>query len=215
LSGDQTICVGTTTTFTSNGTAGGTFTSSNTGVATVDPTSGVVTGVSAGTATITYTVTGTGGCSNATATRTVTVTADPGNVYVNDGSTTGDTYTLGAGSDVTGNGTKCKPYATVQKAIDMASAGNTIYVDAGTYSEEFVVNKSLTILGNNAGKDPLCTGAGHTNAATTIVATGNNNDLNSPTHTKIISVTADNVVIDGFTLEGDNAQAGTYNAGRS
>ncbi|MEN9743373.1 MAG: hypothetical protein RLZZ65_1178, partial [Bacteroidota bacterium] len=56
--------------------ANGTWSSSNTAVATVNA-SGVVTGVSAGTATITYTVTGTGGCANATATRTVTVTAAP------------------------------------------------------------------------------------------------------------------------------------------
>jgi len=42
-------------------------------VATVNASTGLVTGVGAGTATITYTVTGTGGCSNATATRTVTV----------------------------------------------------------------------------------------------------------------------------------------------
>jgi hypothetical protein len=76
LSGTQGICIGGTTTFTSNGNAGGSWTSGNTGVATVDVSTGVVTGVAAGTATITYTVTGSGGCSNATATRTVTVSAN-------------------------------------------------------------------------------------------------------------------------------------------
>jgi hypothetical protein len=74
LSGNQAICVGSTSAFTSNGTAGGSWSSNNVAVATVNATTGVVTGVSAGTATITYTVSGTGGCPNATATRTVTVT---------------------------------------------------------------------------------------------------------------------------------------------
>ena len=57
-------------------TINGTWSSSNTSVATVDA-NGVITGVAPGTATITYTVTGTGGCADATATRTVTVTAAP------------------------------------------------------------------------------------------------------------------------------------------
>jgi uncharacterized protein YjdB len=76
LSGTQNICVNGTSTFTST-VSGGSWSSSSASIATVNATSGVVTGVAAGTATITYTVTGTGGCTNATATRTVTVTAAP------------------------------------------------------------------------------------------------------------------------------------------
>ncbi len=75
LSGNQGICVGGTSTFTVTGnSATGSYTTSNSAVATVNA-SGVVTGAGAGTATITYTVSGTGGCGNATATRTITVTA--------------------------------------------------------------------------------------------------------------------------------------------
>ncbi|NCX55885.1 MAG: hypothetical protein EBW87_01610, partial [Burkholderiaceae bacterium] len=77
LSGTQAICSNGSTTFSSNGNAGGAFTSGSTGVATVNSSSGAITPVAAGTSTITYTVTGTGGCSNATATRTVTVTTAP------------------------------------------------------------------------------------------------------------------------------------------
>lgn len=76
LSGTQAICLPGTTTFSSS-SSGGIWSSSNTAIATVNATTGVVTAVSAGTATITYTVLGTGGCANATATRTVTVTAPP------------------------------------------------------------------------------------------------------------------------------------------
>jgi len=77
LSGTQAIYVGGTTTFTSNGDAGGAFTSSNTAIATVNSSTGLITGVSIGTATITYTIIGTGPCSNATATRDVIVSDLP------------------------------------------------------------------------------------------------------------------------------------------
>ncbi len=76
LSGTQAVCVGGTSAFSST-SPGGTWSSNNTGIATVNPTSGVVTGVTQGTATLTYTVADTGGCTNATATRSVTVTAAP------------------------------------------------------------------------------------------------------------------------------------------
>uniref|UniRef100_UPI00056FA122 DUF7507 domain-containing protein n=1 Tax=Tenacibaculum sp. 47A_GOM-205m TaxID=1380384 RepID=UPI00056FA122 len=68
LSGTQAICVAGTTTFTSDGDTGGSFSSSDTAIATVEASTGVVTGVAAGTATITYTLTGAGGCSDAMAT---------------------------------------------------------------------------------------------------------------------------------------------------
>ena len=73
LSGTQAIYVGNTTTFNSNGNAGGIFTSSNTAIATVNSSTGLITGLAAGTVTITYTLTGTGGCSNAIATRDITI----------------------------------------------------------------------------------------------------------------------------------------------
>ena len=59
LSGTQAINVAATTTISSDGTAGGEWTSSDVSVATVDISTGVVTGVTAGTADITYTVGGT------------------------------------------------------------------------------------------------------------------------------------------------------------
>ncbi|PWA03884.1 beta strand repeat-containing protein, partial [Flavobacterium psychrotolerans] len=76
LNGVQAICSNGTTTFTSNGDLGGTWSSSDTLIATVDA-AGIITPIALGTATITYTVTGTGVCSDATATRTVTVAVAP------------------------------------------------------------------------------------------------------------------------------------------
>lgn len=57
--GISAICVGDTTTFQDT-TAGGRWSSSNSTIATVNPTTGLITGISAGTVNIFYTLTGTG-----------------------------------------------------------------------------------------------------------------------------------------------------------
>jgi LruC domain-containing protein len=72
-------------------------------------------------------------------------------IYVNDNSTTGDIYTSATGNDASGTGTTSSPYATISKAITVASAGTTIKVDAGTYSNALTINKSLTLQGTNLG----------------------------------------------------------------
>ena len=64
ITGIDLVNPGTTTTL-ADGTTGGTWTSGNTAIATVDA-SGVVTGVSGGTAIISYTVTNSSGCTNYT-----------------------------------------------------------------------------------------------------------------------------------------------------
>jgi hypothetical protein len=76
LAGVQNICVGLTTSFTSTA-SGGVWSSANPAVATVNPVTGIVTGMSAGTATMTYTMNGIAPCVNDIATRTVTVNAQP------------------------------------------------------------------------------------------------------------------------------------------
>ncbi len=76
VTGTLSVCTGLTTQL-ANTTTGGSWSSSNTSIATVNSSTGLVTGVSAGTATITYTTaTNNNGCIN-TATATVTVTASP------------------------------------------------------------------------------------------------------------------------------------------
>ena len=70
ITGSQTICVGATSQFTTNGTIGGAWSSSNTSVAQVNA-AGLVTGIAAGTATITYTI---GGVSSS---RTISVSPLP------------------------------------------------------------------------------------------------------------------------------------------
>jgi len=70
---------------------------------------------------------------------------------------------------------------SIQDAIDAASAGDTIYIAAGTYTENVVVNKAVTLRG--AGPD-VCT----------VTA------ASSTTH--VFNVTADGVTISGFTITG-------------
>ncbi len=73
ISGTANLCAGTTTNL-SNATTGGTWSSSNTSIATVNAT-GVVTGVAQGTATISYTVSSS--CGSVAKTINITVTDKP------------------------------------------------------------------------------------------------------------------------------------------
>ncbi|MFN8345869.1 MAG: GEVED domain-containing protein [Spirosomataceae bacterium] len=80
ISGPLNLCTGATVTFTSNGVSGGSWSSNNTSVATINPTTGLATGMAAGSSILTYTVT-TNGCSAAaTATLTVDSVSVGGNV---------------------------------------------------------------------------------------------------------------------------------------
>ena len=96
ISGNTNVCAGTTTTL-SDVSTGGTWSSSNTGVATVGLTTGVVTGVSAGSSTITYTLVS--GCM-----RTITVNV-VGSMSPIAGTTSLCASATATLSDVTGGGT--------------------------------------------------------------------------------------------------------------
>lgn len=88
----------------------------------------------------------------------------------------GQTYLLVGGS----------AFATVQDAVNAASAGDIIIVAAGTYVGDINLNKSVSLLG--AGPDvSILSGAIGGSGAT-------------------IQISADNVVVDGFTItrEGNN-----------
>lgn len=68
--------------------------------------------------------------------------------YVNDASTAGDSYTYTAGNDLTGLGTALLPYRTIGKALTSSSAGDTIFVDRGIFTEAVLIDKdSITLYG--------------------------------------------------------------------
>ncbi|MFM7217362.1 MAG: hypothetical protein ACKO1U_05035, partial [Bacteroidota bacterium] len=95
-----------------------------------------------------FTVTDAKGCT-ATTTGTISLPSRSGSVwYVNDNSLTGDLLTSATGSD-SYNGTIGCPLATINTAIGLAVAGDTIMVDAGTYDARIDLNKSLKVMGAN------------------------------------------------------------------
>ena len=116
-------------------------------------------------------------------------------LYVNDNVQTGDVYTTAIGNDAN-PGTAAAPFATIQHAINAASNGNTIFVDAGSYAEDIIVNKELTINGSNSSNDAC----GITRVAEAIVVPATNAIASG----EIFHVSASNVTISGFTIDGDN-----------
>jgi len=95
LTGDQTVCMGSTTIFSST-TEGGAWGTSNGAIASVSD--GTVTGIAAGEADINYTVIGTNGCET-TVTRTVTVNPLPNTVNISGAAS----ICAGSNTDLTGS----------------------------------------------------------------------------------------------------------------
>lgn len=82
-------------------------------------------------------------------------------------------------------------FATIQAAVDAASAGDIIFVAAGVYSEDVTIDKAVTLLGANVGLSGTDSGRGE--------------------ETEIegqVIITADNVVVDGFFFDINNSGAG-------
>ncbi|MEW9669501.1 nitrous oxide reductase family maturation protein NosD [Ammoniphilus sp. 3BR4] len=90
------------------------------------------------------------------------------------------------------------PGDSIQAAVNAASPGDTIIVEAGTYNQQVIIDKSLTLLGAQQGVDAR-TRTGADESIVTFVAGGGNG---------IFIVNADNVVIDGFTIEGNTGGSG-------
>lgn len=125
ITGSSTVCTGTTT-LLSDATTGGTWSSSNTSVASVDPSTGTVSGVSVGTATINYVVTATG-CSTSTV---ITVNQSPsaivGSSTVCVGLTNALTDGFGGGTWTSSNTTLATIGATSGFVTGLAAGAPTI-----------------------------------------------------------------------------------------
>jgi hypothetical protein len=62
-------------------------------------------------------------------------------------------YVSTSGNDTTGNGSSLNPYKTIQKAVSVAGAYDTIQCAAGTYTSGANLNKPLYLLGAQEGVD--------------------------------------------------------------
>ena len=134
LSGPSTVCVGSTATISTT-TTGGTWSSGNTAVATVDPATGVVTGVSNGLAPISYTVIGTCGSASAYTYISVISTTSPGTISGSSSVGVGANITLA--SSVSGG--TWSSASTAIATVD-ASSGVVTGVATGTTTITYTVS---------------------------------------------------------------------------
>jgi len=82
------------------------------------------------------------------------------------------------------DGTKTYPYNTISEGLVVATLGESVIVNAGTYNEQLVINKGIILKGLNQ-DNTFITGNG---------LTGN-----------LINLAADHITISDFTIEGANS----------
>ncbi len=133
LSGATTFCTGSTITISSTA-SGGTWSATTTSVATVNATTGVVTGIAAGTTAISYTLTN--GCGTATASAVVTVEALPVA-----GTISGPVSVCASGSNITLTSSTTSGVWTSGNtlAATISSSGVITSVDPGTATITYTV----------------------------------------------------------------------------
>ena len=79
----------------------------------------------------------------------------------------------------TSRGSTVQSFGTIQEAIDAAEIGSTIQVPAGVYYEHVIVNKTVSLIGEEGFAS---------------IIDGNNNGM-------VVEVTANNVLIEGFKVQ--------------
>lgn len=92
----------------------------------------------------------------------------------------------GGGNTLFVGGTGPDNYTTIQEAISDAYDGYTVYVYAGTYTENVRVDRSIRLLGENKN--------------ITVIDGDNKRD--------VVRISADNVTLSGFTIQNGGAQFG-------
>ena len=101
-------------------------------------------------------------------------------------------------------------YATIQAAVDASPAGATITVDPGTYPEQVSIYKMLTLQGAQAGIDAR-SNVRAANPANASVLTGQL--YADGTRSCSFYIAADDVTIDGFTVQDETVQDTSRGAG--
>ena len=114
------------------------------------------------------------------------------------------------GNDSTGDGTKDNPFATIQKGIDSSSNGDTVFVAAGTYTENINYNGKNIVVGS------LYLTTSDTSYISSTIIDGNQ----SGSVVKFVSGEDTTAVLSGFTIKnglggvndpsGQNSGGGIY-----
>lgn len=179
ITGTATVCANATT-LLSNAASGGTWSSGNTSVATIN-TSGLVTGITAGTSVIMYTA-----GSGCTATRTVTVNPSPtaitGTTSICVGATTVLSCATGGGVSWTSSNSSVATIGSMSGVLTGISPGTaaiTYTVASGCFVKIFVsvntvpapITGTLSLCSGNSGTVSSSTSGGTWLSANTAVAT--------------------------------------------
>ncbi len=160
IDGTASICEGSTRTLTDS-TSGGHWSSSNTSVASVGSSTGVVTGISAGTCTITYTV----GTSIATVTFTVNAEAPiTGSTTVATGGAIALADPVSGGSWISSNTSVATVGSLTGIVTGLTPGTTTIYYRTSTpcYSYVIVTVTATTVVHSISGTASVCEGSTRT-----------------------------------------------------
>lgn len=95
------------------------------------------------------------------------------------------------------NITQATDHQTIQAAIDAANAGDVIQADAGTYVENVIINKSVTLYGAGASSTIVMPAVSNPNPCT-------GSSMCGGLASNVLLVEANNVVIHDLTVDGDN-----------
>ena len=102
------------------------------------------------------------------------------------------------GNDAFGGDTPTSAKKTIQAAVNQVSSGGTVHVAAGTYVENVIVGKAMTIQGAGQGStivEPAVSGPAPTGCGGSPLCAGGST---------VFLIAADNVHIAGLTVEGAN-----------
>ncbi len=99
----------------------------------------------------------------------------------------------GIGGNANGTQFGVDQFATIQDAINAIAPGGSIYVYDGSYVQELVVDRSLSLFGYQAGQDARTRGV----VSEAVIQASTASDA-------LIEVSAAGVTIDGFTIDGDD-----------
>ncbi|OOV29327.1 hypothetical protein BXU11_05270 [Flavobacterium sp. LM5] len=211
ITGTDTVCAGSSI-LLSNSTTGGVWSSSNTGIATVDG-SGLVTGVSAGSVTITYSVTNAAGCTTSVS-KPLTIIAQPIQPTITPASSTSFctpglvilNSSVSTGNQWYKDGTAI-PGATASSYTATTSGSYTVQVTQNSCSSVvsnaiLVTANALPVLGPISGSNSLNVGSSITlaNGTSAGVWSSNNNAVATITPSGVVTGISSGSVIISYTV---------------